>query len=62
MDINIIKNQIMNIRDSGETNMFDINTVQRLAFDYDYYELVYFIDETPKKYIHFILTGNLEAE
>jgi hypothetical protein len=31
--------------------------VQRLAFDRNYYELVIFIEEHRKEYVHFILTG-----
>ncbi len=53
-----IKEQILAIRDTGLTNMFDTNTVQRLAYDRDYYELVVFIEEHPKEYISFILTGD----
>lgn len=52
-----VKEQILTIRDSGLTNMFDVNTVQRLAFERDFYELVNFIEEDKKAYIHFILTG-----
>lgn len=53
-----IKEQILAIRDTGLTNMFDTNTVQRLAYERDYYDLVVFIEEHPKEYISFILTGN----
>ena len=52
-----VKEQILAIRDSGLTNMFDVNTVQRLAFERDFYELVNFIEEDKKAYIHFILKG-----
>lgn len=52
-----IKEQILKIRDTGETNMFDIPVVQRMAFDWDFYELVIFLEEHPKEYVHFILTG-----
>lgn len=52
-----IKEQILSIRDTGETNMFDIPVVQRMAFDRDFYELVIFLEEHPKEYVHFILTG-----
>ena len=50
----------MTIRDSGETNMFDIATVQRFAFERDSYELVRLIEEHRKEYIRFILTGHEE--
>lgn len=35
-----IKKQILAIRDTGLTNMFDTNMVQRLAYERDFYELV----------------------
>ena len=52
-----IKEQILEIRATGETNMFDLPVVQRMAFDRDYYELVVFLEQHPKEYVHFILTG-----
>ena len=54
-----IKKQILAIRDSGDTNMFDTNMVQVLANANSYYELVVFIEEHKKEYVHFILTGEL---
>ena len=50
-----IKKQILAIRDTGLTNMFDTNMVQRLAYERDFYELVVFIEEHRKEYVHFIL-------
>ena len=55
-----IRQQIITIRDTGRTNMFDINTVQRIAFEYDFYELVEYIENNTKKYLRFILTGKTE--
>lgn len=52
-----IKEQILAIRDTGLTNMFDTNTVQRLAYERNFYELVVFIEENRKEYTHFILYG-----
>ncbi len=40
-----VKEQILAIRDTGLINMFDVNGVQRLAFERDFYELVCFIEE-----------------
>ena len=37
-----IKEQIITIRDTGLTNMFDVNTVQRIAHEMEFYELVIF--------------------
>lgn len=56
-----IKEQILKIRDTGLTNMFDTTAVQRLAFERDFYELVVFIEEHRKEYAHFILTGESEG-
>lgn len=52
-----IREQILVIRDTGETNMFDIPVVQRMAFDRNFYELVVFLEEHPKEYVRFIMTG-----
>ena len=49
--------QIMDIRDSGRVNMFDIPSVQRMAFEMGFYELVCFIEEDRATYVRFILTG-----
>ena len=53
----IIKEQILAIRETGMTNMFDLPVVQRLAFERDFFELMVYLDENPKEYCHFILTG-----
>ena len=45
-----IREQILAIRDTGLTNMFDVRTVQRLAFDQDFYELVCYLEEHGKAY------------
>ena len=55
-----IREQIMTIRDSGLTNMFDLNTVQRLAYEREFYELVMFIEDHKPQYVKFILTGEEE--
>ena len=52
-----IKEQILKVRDTGLTNMFDTIAVQRIAFEMELYELVTFIDDNKKAYVHFILTG-----
>ena len=53
-----IRNQILAIRDTGLTNMFDVHTVQRLAFDRNYFELENFLEEHRKEYVQFILYGD----
>ena len=52
-----IKEQILKVRDTGLTNMFDTVAVQRIAFEMELYELVMFIEDNKKAYVHFILTG-----
>ena len=52
-----IKEQILAIRDTGLTNMFDLPMVQRLAYERDFYELVCWLEDHQKEYAHFILTG-----
>ena len=53
----IVKEQILTIRETGITNMFDLPAVQRLAYERDFFDLVVYIEEHPKEYAHFILTG-----
>lgn len=53
-----IRNQILAIRDTGLTNMFDVHMVQRLAFDRNYFEPVIFLEEHRKEYVQFILYGD----
>ena len=55
-----VRKQILSIRDTGLTNMFDIQMVQRLAFDSGYYELVTFLEDFREEYLHFILQGDGE--
>ena len=52
-----IKEQILKVRDTGLTNMFDTIAVHRIAFEMELYELVMFIEDNKKAYVHFILTG-----
>ena len=40
---------ILAIRDTGLTNMFDVNTVQRLAYERDFYELVLYLEDHRKE-------------
>lgn len=54
----IIKEQILAVRATGETNMFDTNAVQRIAFDHGFYELVNFVETDRKAYATFILKGD----
>ncbi len=57
-----IRRQIMDIRDSGAVNMFDLKGVQRLAYEMDFFELVVYIEEHRREYAHFIITGEAPGE
>ena len=52
-----VREQILAIRATGLTNMFDVPTVQRLAYERDFYELVCWLEEHRSEYAHFIPTG-----
>ena len=54
-----IKDQILAVRDTALTNMFDITMVQRIANEMDFFELVIFLEENREEYVHFILTGEI---
>ena len=54
-----IREEILIIRDTGLTNLFDLPVVQRLAYERDFFDLVIYIEEHPKEYVHFILTGEV---
>lgn len=56
-----IKEQILAVRATGETNMFDCPVVQVIADRMGFYELVVFVEEERKAYVHFILTGEFEV-
>ncbi|MDD7450823.1 MAG: DUF5049 domain-containing protein [Treponema sp.] len=53
-----VKEQLLAVRETGLTNMFDLNAVQRIAYDIDFFELVNFIEENKSAYVRFILTGD----
>ena len=53
-----IRDEILDIRSTGLANMMDLSYVQRLAFDRNYFDLVMFIEEHRKEYVHFILYGD----
>ena len=55
-----IREQILSIRDTGLSNMFDKGAVQKLAFDREMFDLVVFIEEHPREYVEFILYGGKE--
>lgn len=52
-----VRNQILAIRDTGLTNMFDTRAVQHIAHEMSFFELVVFLEEYKDQYVRFILTG-----
>lgn len=52
-----VKEQILAIRATGRTNMFDVPIVQYIANEMRFYELVIYLEEHCKEYVQFILTG-----
>lgn len=58
-ELSKIKEQILLVRATAMTNMFDINAVQRIAYDMNLYELVVFLDDkfNIECYTNFILCG-----
>ena len=59
---NIVREQIMAVRDTGSTNMLDIRSVQYFAFHMGFYELVNYLEENRKEYWNFIMTGEAPME
>ena len=54
--------QLLEIRDSGETNMFAFNTVHRIAYERDFYELVTWMEEHKDEYGSLIMYGAADEE
>ncbi len=52
-----IREQILIVRDTGRTNMFDVPMVQNIANEMRFYDLVVYLEEHRSEYVHFILTG-----
>lgn len=58
----IIKEQILQVRDTGETNMFDCNAVICIANREGCFELVDYLSDRKNReaYGRFIMTGSTE--
>ena len=54
-----VKKQILAVRATGRTNMFDTVAVQRIAYEMNFFELVVFLEENKAAYARFILTGEV---
>lgn len=57
-----IVESILEIRNSGKYNMFDVKGVQWEANERGFYDLVIFLEEHKDKYVKFILTGERDPE
>jgi len=55
-----VKEQILSIRATGLTNMFDVQRVYQLAKNMGYFDLVLFLEYNRAEYVKFILTGESE--
>ena len=56
----ILRRQIMAIRESGVANMFDLPRVQQEEYARGFHELVIYIDNRKAEYCLFILTGEVD--
>lgn len=57
-----VRDSILAVRETGRTNMFDTNSVQRIAYEMDLYELVDFLENKSNRtrYTSFIMNGDGE--
>ena len=53
-----VREQILAIRATGETNMFDIPAVQAIANREGYYELVLYLADHKREYADFLVHGD----
>jgi len=56
----VVKEQILKVRDTGLTNMFDVRTVSEIAEMMGLYDLVEYLTDHRGEYAKFILTGKME--
>lgn len=58
VDLELLLHEIVSLRDSGKTNMFDVKRVVEIAKREGYNELLSFLKENRDGYLNFILSGN----
>lgn len=56
-----IRKQIMVVRATGKTNMFNIRRVQAIAAHMGFHELAAYVEEHRAAYVNFLLTGSNEV-
>lgn len=52
-----IRQQVLQILNTGEVNMFDIENVKRLAYYYNCHDLIDYLTTDRASYVNLILTG-----
>jgi hypothetical protein len=52
-----IRQQVLQIRNTGEVNMFDVENVKRLAYYYNCHDLIDYLTTDRASYVNLILTG-----
>lgn len=52
-----IRQQVLQIRNTGEVNMFDVENVKRLAYYYNCHDLIDCLTTDRAGYVNLILTG-----
>lgn len=57
--VETIRSEILTIRGTGATNMFDVHTVRKIAEELNYVELVKYIDTNKDGYFDSIFTGEI---
>ena len=57
-----VRSQILAIRDTGETNMFDVPVVRHIAAREGYMELLEYLESHTPEYTKFILYGDAALE
>ena len=58
--INTIRSELLAIRDTGATNMFDSSRDKEIADELEFEELSEYITNNPKGYANAIFTGEIE--
>ncbi|WP_421487203.1 DUF5049 domain-containing protein [Limosilactobacillus fermentum] len=52
-----IRQQVLQIRNTGEVNMLDVENVKRLAYYYNCHDLIDYLTTDRASYVNLILTG-----
>lgn len=55
-----IREQILAVRNTGRTNMLDVSMVQCIAFEMDFFDLVFYLEDHRTEYVQFVFTGKTE--